>query len=84
MADTRQKWVSLRSKCRLVKRQNMQCCIVQISPTRLAAIKLRVDLVGIVKQGFKEDKVAMDGPDFNYYAHVCELQSVRASVLQHK
>ena len=52
MADTRQKWVSLRSKCRLVKRQNMQCCIVQISPTRLAAIKLRVDLVGIVKQGF--------------------------------
>ena len=23
MADTRQKWVSLRSKCRLVKRQNM-------------------------------------------------------------
>ena len=35
-----------------------------------------------VKQGSKEDKVAMDGPDFIYYAHVCELQSVRASVLR--
>ena len=36
----------------------------------------------IVKQGFKEDKVAMDGEGFNYYSHVCEFQSVRASLLR--
>ena len=30
-----------------------------------------------VKQGFKEDRELADGPDFNYYAHVAELVSVR-------
>ena len=35
-----------------------------------------------VKQGFKEDKEAMDGPNFNYCANVCELQSVRALTLR--
>ena len=36
----------------------------------------------IVKQGFKEDKVANDGVDFNYYAHVCEMTSVRCCTLR--
>jgi site-specific DNA-cytosine methylase len=35
-----------------------------------------------VKQGFKEDKVAADGPDFNYYSHVAKLKTVRLSVLR--
>ena len=30
-----------------------------------------------VKQGFKEDRELADGPDFNYYAHVAKLVSVR-------
>ena len=37
-----------------------------------------------VKQGFREDKVAADGPDFNYYAHVAQLTSVRASLFRYK
>ena len=35
-----------------------------------------------VKQGFKEDKAAADGQDFNYYSHVAKLSSVRALVLR--
>ena len=30
----------------------------------------------MVKQGFKEDKEALDGSDFTYYANVCEFTSV--------
>ena len=36
------------------------------------------------KQGFREDKVAADGLDFNYYAHVAQLTSVRASLFRYK
>ena len=36
----------------------------------------------MVKQGFKEDKEALDGSDFTYYANVCEFTSVRTMVLR--
>ena len=35
-----------------------------------------------VKQGFKEDKAKADGADFNYYAHVAKLVSVRTSLFR--
>ena len=35
-----------------------------------------------VKQGFKEDKVQADGPDFSYYSHVAKLTTVRMTVLR--
>ena len=37
-----------------------------------------------VKQGFKEDKELFDGPDFNYYAHVAKLTTVRSALLRYK
>ena len=37
-----------------------------------------------VKQGFKEDLTQADGPDFNYYAHVAKLMSVRATSFRYK
>ena len=37
-----------------------------------------------VKQGFKEDLTQADGPDFNYYAHVAKLMSVRATLFRYK
>jgi hypothetical protein len=36
-----------------------------------------------VKQGFLEDP-SVDGPDFNYYAHVAKLTSVRALLFRYK
>ena len=35
-----------------------------------------------VKQGFKEDKLTADGPDFNYYAHVAKLNTVRTAIFR--
>ena len=35
-----------------------------------------------VKQGFKEDKTTADGPDFNYYAHVAKLLTVRSTLFR--
>jgi hypothetical protein len=35
-----------------------------------------------VKQGFKEDKNFADGPDFNYYAHVAKLISMRSALFR--
>ena len=35
-----------------------------------------------VKQGFKEDRELADGPDFNYYAHVAKLVSVRTVLVR--
>ena len=35
-----------------------------------------------VKQGFKEDTEIADGPDFNYYAHVAKLNSIRMSTFR--
>ena len=35
-----------------------------------------------VKQGFKEDKEQADGPDFNYYAHVAKLISIRTAIFR--
>ena len=35
-----------------------------------------------VKQGFKENKEQADGPDFNYYAHVAKLVSVRTALFR--
>ena len=35
-----------------------------------------------VKQGFKEDRILADGPDFNYYAHVAKFVSVRTSLFR--
>ena len=37
-----------------------------------------------VKQGFKEDKVNSDGPDFNYYTHVAKFTTLRASLFRYK
>ena len=37
-----------------------------------------------VKQGCRENKEIADGPDFNYYAHVAQLTSVRASLFRYK
>jgi hypothetical protein len=38
-----------------------------------------------VKQGFKEfNKAQFDGPDFNYYAHVAKLVSVRSALFRYK
>ena len=49
----------------------------------LCDIKRNTNYKGrIVKHGFKEDKVAMDGPNFNYQSHVCEFISARASILR--
>ena len=36
----------------------------------------------LVKQGFREDKATADGPDFNYYAHVAKLLTVRSSIFR--
>jgi len=36
-----------------------------------------------VKQGFREDKETADGPDFNYYAHVAKLVTVRTALFRH-
>ena len=35
-----------------------------------------------VKQGFKEDTKLADGPDFNYYAYVAKLNSIRMSTFR--
>ena len=35
-----------------------------------------------VKQGFKEDRVVADGPNFNYYSHVAKLTTVRTSIFR--
>ena len=35
-----------------------------------------------VKQGFREDKVTADGPNFNYYSHVAKMDSIRTLVLR--
>ena len=35
-----------------------------------------------VKQGFKEDFIQADGPDFNYYAHVAKFNSIRMSTFR--
>ena len=35
-----------------------------------------------IKQGFKEDRLQADGPDFNYYAHVAKLVSVKVSLFR--
>ena len=37
-----------------------------------------------VKQGFRENKAAADGPDFNYYAHVAKLVTVRSVLCRYK
>ena len=36
----------------------------------------------LVKQGFREDKATADGPDFNYYAHVAKLLTVRSAIFR--
>jgi hypothetical protein len=36
-----------------------------------------------VKQGFRENKEKADGVDFNYYAHVAKLVSIRAALFRH-
>ena len=35
-----------------------------------------------VKQGFKEDKLQADGPDFNYYSHVAKFNSIRTALFR--
>ena len=37
-----------------------------------------------VKQGFKEDLIAADGPDFNYYANVAKMDTVRATYFRRR
>jgi hypothetical protein len=36
-----------------------------------------------VKQGFKEDLATTDGVNFNYYAHVAKLMTIRAMLFRH-
>ena len=33
-----------------------------------------------VKQGFREDKIAVDGPDFSYYSNVVKFHTVRLAL----
>lgn len=35
-----------------------------------------------VKQGFKENILHTDGPDFNYYSHVAKMISIRSALLR--
>ena len=35
-----------------------------------------------VKRGFEEDIAVTDGPNFNYYAHVAEVEAIRALILR--
>ena len=37
-----------------------------------------------VKQGFRENKSVADGPDFNYYAHVAKLVTIRSILCRYK
>ena len=37
-----------------------------------------------VKQGFRENKLVADGPDFNYYSHVVKFDTVRAALFRRR
>ena len=52
-------------------------CRVLLDVKRNGIVKARA-----VKQGFKEDKVTADGPDFNYYSHVAKMDSIRTLILR--
>ena len=58
-------------------RREATSCRVLLDVKRNGTVKARC-----VKQGFKENKLVADGPDFNYYSHVAKFDSIRSIVLR--
>ena len=58
-------------------RKEATSCRVLLDVKRNGTVKARA-----VKQGFKEDKVTADGPNFNYYSHVAKMDTIRALILR--